>query len=135
MLSTIGYFAFESFSVLSDDVTITTAPIWNDAVDWVTKTFFEPLLTFRSVTFNYYFKPLRTVITALPWTAAVLAVGTIGWILGKWRYAIVASLYVAFIAFSGFWPQSTETFYLVIASLILCITIGVPLGIWAAEKT
>ena len=137
VLSTIAYLFVDSAGSLPnvpDEPIVTTAQLWNDGVSWMQVTLFEPLKVFRRISFEYYFKPLKTVLTALPWVAAVLAVGTIGWYLGKWRYALIPSLYIAFIAFSGFWPQATHTLYLLVASLILCIAVGVPLGIWASAK-
>ena len=59
--------------------------------------------------------------------------------LAAWQLAgirlmvgVVASL--LFVGFLGIWPQTMTTLAVVFTAVVLCLTIGLPLGIWAARS-
>ncbi len=79
--------------------------------------------------------PMRDFYQALPWflVALVLAVG--GYRLGNWKLAaLVVSLLFFIIVMIGNWEFATTTFYFVFTAAIVCVLIGVPLGLWAARS-
>lgn len=72
----------------------------------------------------------------LPWYMVVLLVGFIAWRLKNWKQALV---YMGLMVFMGFlaediWRFSMTTLAMIIAAVIICAIIGVPLGIWAAAN-
>jgi len=117
---------------LPRDLTITTAPFWDAVVDAITLHLYDPLSIIRDGLLLYVLIPLRQLFQWCPWIGAVALVAGVGWHLGKWRLAAIVSLFILFIAFSGFWPRALITAYMVVFAVCICVLIGIPLGIWAA---
>ena len=113
---------------------ITTAPFWDGVVDYVTVTFHRPLSLLRDGLLIHVLIPLREAVQWLPWVAVVALVASIGWSLGGWKLALTVSGFILFIAFSGYWARALITAYMVGFSVLVCIAIGVPVGIWAAAS-
>ncbi len=78
--------------------------------------------------------PMRDAFQAIPWIGMAALVGAIGFKVGGVRLAAVTVGWTVFLAWSGFWSESMETLYLVVAALILAVLIGIPLGIFAASS-
>ncbi|MBN9252863.1 MAG: ABC transporter permease subunit, partial [Mesorhizobium sp.] len=93
-------------SVWPTDFTLSTAPLWDGLVDWITLYFFDPLQYFRDGMLLYVLIPIRGLFQQIPWTAMVALVAVAGWSLGGWRLALIVSGFVLFIAFAGFWERS-----------------------------
>jgi len=98
----------------------------------ITFHFYEPLQWVRNNALIYALIPLKTAFQQVPWVALVALVAAAGWYLGGIRLALVCSAFVAFIAFSGFWSRSMITAYMVTVAVLICLLIGLPMGIWAA---
>jgi glycine betaine/proline transport system permease protein len=120
-------------SVWPTEWTLSTAPLWDGLVDWITLYFFDPLQYFRDGMLLYVLIPIRGLFQQIPWTAMVALVAVAGWSLGGWRLALIVSGFVLFIAFAGFWERSLITAYMVTVAVLLCILIGLPIGIWASK--
>jgi glycine betaine/proline transport system permease protein len=120
-------------SVWPTEFTLSTAPLWDGLVDWITLYFFDPLQYFRDGMLLYVLIPIRGLFQQIPWTAMVALVAVAGWSLGGWRLALIVSGFVLFIAFAGFWERSLITAYMVTVAVLLCILIGLPVGIWASK--
>jgi glycine betaine/proline transport system permease protein len=52
----------------------------------------------------------------------------------SWGLVVMVVVGMLLILNLGFWQPTIETIALVVSSTILCLVIGVPLGIWAAHK-
>ncbi|MEE9590867.1 MAG: ABC transporter permease subunit [Hyphomicrobiaceae bacterium] len=112
--------------------TVTIAPSLAGIIDHITFHFYEPLQWVRNNALIYALIPLKTAFQQVPWVALVALVAAAGWYLGGIRLALVCSAFVAFIAFSGFWSRSMITAYMVTVAVLICLLIGLPMGIWAA---
>lgn len=113
---------------------LSTAPFWDALVDWVTVTFFDPLQYVRNTMLLYVLIPTRDLFQQVPWTATVALVAAAGWSLGGLRLALIVSGFVLFIAFAGYWERSLITAYMVTVAVMICILIGLPIGIWASRS-
>ena len=118
---------------LPKSMTITTAPLWDWLVDFVTTNLYEPLAIIRDSLLLYVLIPLRSVFQWVPWVAVAALVFAIGWRLNGWRLALLSFGFVAFIAFSGYWARASITAYMVFFALLVCVAFGLPLGIWASK--
>ncbi len=124
---------FEHAKVLPEKWTVSTAPFWEEVVDWVQLNLKSPLGEFRDFMILEILIPMRNGFESLPWLGLLVLVAMLGWYFGGWRLAAIVSGFIAYLAFSGFWIESMETLYLVVASLIVSVVIGVPVGVYASR--
>ena len=117
-----------------EGLTVSTAPFWENVVDWVQLNLKSPLGHFRDFMILEILFPMRDGFESLPWIGLLALVAAIGWRFGGWRLSALVSLFVVYLAFSGFWIESMETLYLVVAALIVSIGVGVPLGVVASTS-
>ena len=85
---------------------------------------------------------LRVIIDALVWVLQTphpfIVMGVtvaIAWIVRRdLAFTLFAALSLLLIANLGYWDETTDTVALVIASSVVCMAVGVPIGILAARK-
>lgn len=89
--------------------------------------FFSPLLDFM-----VWFEKL---LQATPWPIIVLIVGGLAWI-GSRSWTITIGAMVAFIVIGifGMWEDTMSTLAIISVATILCIVIGIPLGVLMARS-
>jgi glycine betaine/proline transport system permease protein len=85
---------------------------------------------------------LDAVIGAVTWS--IESIGPIGMTLifvaltyalqRSAKKCVVVALGMLFIINQGYWDRTIETLSLILVSCIVCMGIGVPMGIWAARK-
>lgn len=76
---------------------------------------------------------IRNTLEFIPWWVLVLAVVLLSLRLTKkWPMSVIYGLLLTFIGSCGLWSEMLETLSVVIASVILCILIGFPLGVMLA---
>ena len=98
-----------------------------DNLDW----FFDNLALVLEWVINAILFVLQT-----PPPLVVLAIfaGLIWW----WRRSVGLIIFVVlaflFILNQGYWEETTETLTLVVTACLVCMGVGVPVGIWAAHK-
>ncbi|MEM7303647.1 MAG: choline ABC transporter permease subunit [Pseudomonadota bacterium] len=95
---------------------------------------------------GFFFIPLETglgwLIDALLWCfqaphplIAVAAITALAFFLRRsFTFAAIIALGLLFIINQGYWEETTETLTLVVASAIICMAIGVPIGIALAHR-
>lgn len=72
--------------------------------------------------------------TGLPWPVTVAAVVLLAGQAGGWRLAAGAAAAMAFIVLTGLWQTSMVSVQLCTAAIVLCLAVGIPLGIWGADS-
>ena len=85
---------------------------------------------------------LDALIAALLWALqapspfAVIAVfvGLTWWLQRSWKTALLVLAGFLFILNQGYWKETTQSLTLVLASCVVCMGIGVPVGIAAAHR-
>jgi glycine betaine/proline transport system permease protein len=91
---------------------------------------FSDFLTIRLVT------PLRELLSEdLAWPALLALTAAAGWRLGGIRLAATVTAALAAIGLLGMWELSMDTLAQVLVALLLCVLIGVPVGVWAARSS
>jgi glycine betaine/proline transport system permease protein len=68
------------------------------------------------------------------WLGVIGVGAAFGWLVGGWRYALLAISGFAVLGALGLWDLSMATFGLTISAVIIALLIGVPLGILAARN-
>jgi glycine betaine/proline transport system permease protein len=115
-------------------MTLTTAPMWKELVDWITQNFFDVIETFRTWVLLNLLNPVKQFFVALPWPGVLAMVGLAGLQLGGVRLAIMVVTLTLFCVVSGLWEKTMTTVYLCGVSSVIAAMIGIPLGILAARS-
>ena len=105
------------------------------AVDW--------LIDNAGFVFDWFSSVLENVIGALLWclqaphplVVVVLTTALAWWIKRQLIFPIFVAGVLLLIINQGYWEETTETLSLVIASAIVCMVVGVPLGVFAAHHS
>jgi glycine betaine/proline transport system permease protein len=120
-----------------DWLTSTKIPVgaWaRDAVDWLTANaawFFDGLAAIVNALIDAILWALQT-----PHPLIVVAVfAVLAWVLQRsWWIVALVVLGFLFIINQGYWEETTETLTLVLCSVLVCMGIGVPVGIAAGHR-
>ena len=78
---------------------------------------------------------LTVALNGSPWPVVMLVIVVTAWRAAGPRVAIFTAAALAYIALLGYWAIAMETVALVGAAVILCVVIGIPLGIWFGKST
>ena len=91
------------------------------------ETFFEPLL--------YFMVWLEKLLIVSPWPIIILVMAGLAWIGARsWPAVVgtVASFFV--IGYLGMWEDTMATLAIISVATLVCIVMGIPLGIWMARS-
>ncbi|MCA8883948.1 MAG: ABC transporter permease subunit, partial [Rhodobacteraceae bacterium] len=114
--------------------TLTTGPVWADAMEWVNVNFFDAFEAVKTFFLTWLLLPVKRFFTGIPWAWGILAVGLAAGRVGGWKLGLMAAAMTGFIAASGLWGKAMITLYLCGVSVFLATLIGIPLGIWAGQN-
>ena len=89
--------------------------------------FFEPLL--------YFLVWFEKLLIATPWPIIIFVIALLAWLGARSIFVVIGSV-VAFllIGYFGMWQDTMKTLAIISVSTILCIAIGIPLGMWMAKS-
>lgn len=107
---------------------------WIDAlVNWLT-THTAAETNFISTYVGEFMTALEHLLDRLPWTLVVAAVGVAGWRVANWKLGAGLAGLLVLMALFGIWTDAMYTLALVLVATLLCVVIGIPLGIWMARN-
>ncbi len=109
--------------------------IWVDgAMDWVLNTF-SGFFDMLGTVILYFMLYIEKFFLWLPWPVLVFGVGILAWrVLGSWLMGLCMAGMLFFIGALGLWDLGMMTLSLVVASVIISLAIGIPLGIAIASS-
>mgnify|MGYP000379108628 FL=1 len=89
--------------------------------------FFDPLL--------FFLIRLEKLLLATPWPIILLVLGMLAW-LGSKSWKLVVGSIVAFmlIGYFGMWKDCMATVAIITVCTIMCITVGIPVGVLMARS-
>ena len=106
----------------------------SDLVDWMINNldwFFDNL----ALALEFVIDTILLVLQTPPPLVVVAVFAALTW---WWRRSIGLVAFVVlsflFILNQGYWKETTETLTLVVTACIVCMGVGIPIGIWAAHK-
>ncbi|MDE0305883.1 MAG: ABC transporter permease subunit [Albidovulum sp.] len=103
-------------------------------VDWFVR-LVDPLTQWlRGFLIRFVFIPMRDAYLWLPFISVLAFWAGLGWMVGKWRSALVCLGYFGLIAMSGWWDRAMITAYMITFSVFIAVALGLPLGIWASRS-
>ncbi len=90
---------------------------------------------FRDFLIINVFQPLRFFLSeALPWTVVAFVFASLAYAAGGLRLTLIVFLLTASFGFLGMWPFTMDTLAQTIVAVVICVVIGIPLGIWSAHN-
>lgn len=123
-----------AFAAVPHGITISTAPAWKTAVDWITVNFFDVIEVFRTNLLLYILNPVRAFFENLPWLGAVALLGMAGYQIRGIRLALLVTVLSMFCVVTGLWEKTMATVYLCGISAIMAALVGIPLGFLASRS-
>lgn len=102
-------------------------------IDWVV-THFRPLFQGIRVPVDYILSAFEHLLTSMPAPVAILIFALIAWQMSSFKMGAATLLSLVAIGAIGAWNEAMITLSLVLTSLLFCIAIGLPLGIWLARS-
>lgn len=101
------------------------------AVDWV-----QAVTGWLRAFFNVQVLiPFRNFLLSIPTPAFILFITGFACVMAGRREALLATLFFAFVAFSGWWDRAVITLYAVFAAVALATLISLPIGILASRSS
>jgi glycine betaine/proline transport system permease protein len=116
-----------------DGLDTATAQVIDVAVTWMKKSwvaFFDVLTAGLRATLGF----IEAVFVATPWPVVALASVLLAWRLSGYRAMIFAAAGLAYLGLFGFWEKSMATMALIATSVVICVVIGIPLGVICAKS-
>ncbi|MFV0513253.1 MAG: ABC transporter permease [Jhaorihella sp.] len=126
--------AIPGFRLYPEQLTITTGPIWTEAMEWINVNFFNTLEAIKTALLTWLLLPVKRFFTGIPWAWGIIAITLAAGRVGGWKLALMAALMTLFIAANGLWAKAMITVYLITVSVLIASAIGIPLGIWAGQN-
>ncbi len=89
--------------------------------------FFEPLL--------FFLVWLERLLINTPWPIVILVIVGLTWIGARsWLIVVGTALCFIVIGYLGMWEDTMATLAIISVATLLCISFGIPLGIWMARS-
>ena len=109
------------------------API-DQAIDFlVTNTYFIGFTTWlRESIFLYVLNPLEKYLVGMPWFFTLIGMFIIVYASAGIRFALVSVGFLFFTGMAGLWDITMQTMAATLASVAICVVVGLPLGVLAA---
>jgi glycine betaine/proline transport system permease protein len=102
-------------------------------VKWFTtnwSVFFDAITIGLRNTLNF----VEAIFVDTPWPVTCLIVLLLAWRLAGPRTTIFTAASLAYIGFLGLWDASMTTLALVAVSVVICVVIGIPVGVLCAKS-
>jgi len=77
---------------------------------------------------------ISVALIGTPWIVVMSVIIVVAFRAAGPRVAIFTAAALAYIAFLGYWQIAMETVALVGAAVVLCVVMGIPLGIWFGKS-
>ena len=117
-----------------DDLFILPVDKWIQTfVEWVAL-HFRPLFLTIKWPVEALLELIEQGLQSMPFLLFIVLFSLLAWRLASRGVALFTAVALIFIAFIGVWPESMTTLALIATAIVLCVLIGVPIGIVCARK-
>jgi len=107
---------------------------WIDGVvDWVVINWEPFFIVIRTIVLGILL-PFRDFLLWLPWWLVIIGTGLLAWRIVGARFGAIAVLFLGFMSFMGLIDLLMLTLAITLTSTLLCVAVGLPLGIIAAKS-
>lgn len=105
----------------------------NQGLDWVVVNF-RPFFQAVRVPIDNTLTWVEALLQSVPSVAMVALFGLLAWQFAGRAVAIGTVISLMVVVALGIWPEAMITLSLVLTSLVFCLVIGLPMGIWLASS-
>lgn len=102
-------------------------------INWLTLNY-RPTFQALKVPIEFVLDGVNGALTWLPPIAFIAIVGVVAWRLAGWRIGAFTIAAFTLIGMMGLWRLTMETLAMVLASVLVCLVFGLPLGILGARS-
>ena len=105
----------------------------DDAVDWITveaSWLFDGL----STAVIHALVNIEKVLKWVPWPVLVVGLAMLSYAVGRWSLLLFTVAALLFMGFMGLWSNTIDTLALMVVSVVISVSIGLPLGILGARS-
>jgi glycine betaine/proline transport system permease protein len=82
-----------------------------------------------------FLKWFQDLLVATPWPIILFVIGALSWIGSRsWKMSVGAVLAFLAIGWMDMWEDTMATLAIVSVATLLCIAIGIPIGIWMSRS-
>jgi glycine betaine/proline transport system permease protein len=106
---------------------------FNDFINWLTLNY-RPTFQAMKVPVEALLDGVSAVLLWMPPVAFIALVAIMAWRVAGWRIGALAAVSFTLIGMVGLWDLTMVTLSMVAASVLVCLIIGLPLGILAARS-
>ena len=105
----------------------------DEAVDWLTV---EASWLFSSLSdgVTYALVFIEDVLKWIPWPVIVVGLALLSYAVGRWSLLGFTTVALLFVGFMGLWENTLDTIALMVVSVVISVSIGLPLGVLAARN-
>jgi len=76
----------------------------------------------------------ETLLVGTPWPVVMTVLIVLSWRLAGARFAVFTAATVAYLALLGLWEPAMQTVALLGTAALICVIVGIPLGIWFSRS-
>jgi len=105
----------------------------NDGLGWVVE-HFRPFFQAVRAPIDATLSGSSEVLLAVPSLVLIAIIGLLAWQFTSRALAVGTVLALVAVAMLGVWPEAMVTLSLVLTSLVFCLAVGLPLGIFLASS-
>jgi glycine betaine/proline transport system permease protein len=130
----IAGLAVPAIQTFPEALQISTGTFFSRLVAWINVNFFDTFEAVKNAVLLNLLVPLKRLLASLPWLGVTGLLAFAGWRLSGARLASLVAALSFLIAATGQWEKAMVTVYLCGVSVVIAALIGVPIGIFAAER-
>lgn len=94
----------------------------------------RPTLLAAKAPVQSFLEFVQLTLKSIPPTIGILGMCVIGYLLSGWRLALTGLICLTLIGLMGAWQAAMTTLSIVIAAVVICIAVGLPIGVLAARS-
>jgi glycine betaine/proline transport system permease protein len=104
-----------------------------DSVNWLSFNY-RPTFQAMKRPIEVILQNVDAILQAVPPIAFIVILALLAWRVAGWRVGLFTAAAMTMVGMIGLWTQTMTTLSMVLAAVLVCIVIGVPLGILAARS-
>jgi glycine betaine/proline transport system permease protein len=106
---------------------------FNDFITWLTRNY-RPTFQAMKEPIDFILSNVQAFLLWLPPIMFIPLLIALAWRVAGWRVALFSGAAFTLVGMIGLWNLTMVTLAMVIASLVVCLVLGLPLGILAARS-